>query len=153
MPKVNSSRAAFTLIEVMVAVMIVSVVIAALLQMRGTTSHQFFGIKQSMQTNQYSSFLLSLGGKYGFEESRMDMNRLVEEFDLQSDLRRRLKAIKVEVDYEVLETLDTSEFDIVADEDEELSAENGSSGIVFELGRTTMKTEHFTNSLIRIQVQ
>ena len=154
MPKGNSLRAAFTLIEVMVAVMIVSVVIAALLQMRGNTSHQFIGIKKSLKTDQYSSFLLALNTKYGFEKSRMDMNRLAEDFDLESNLRRRLKAIKVEIDYEVLETLDTSEFDEVEESDgEEISAENGTSGIVFELGKTTMKTKEFTNSLIRIKIQ
>jgi len=153
MPRVHSSKTAFTLIEVMVAVMIVSVVIAALLQMRGNTSHQFFGIKKSLKTDQYSSFLLALKGKYGFEESRMDMSRLVEDFDLESDLRRKLKAIKVEVDYDVLETIDTSEFDEVVENEEDATTESGNSGIVFELGKTTMKTKEFTNSLIRIQIQ
>jgi len=153
MPKANSSRTAFTLIEVMVAVMIVSVVIAALLQMRGNTSHQFFGIKKSLKTDQYSSFLLALKGKYGFEESSMDMNRLLEGFDLESDLRRKLKAIKLKVDYDILETLDTSEFDELVEEDEDTTTESGNSGLIFEIGKTTMKTKQFTNSLIRIQIQ
>ena len=137
--------------EVMVAVMIVSVVIAALLQMRGDTTHKFFGIKEMMKTNQYNSFLLSHGDKYGFEKSRMDMSRLVEDFDVESDLRRKLKAIKVELDYEELSTVDTSEYvDGQENENEEIT---GSSGIVFEIGKTLLKTEEFSGSLIRIKIQ
>jgi len=137
--------------EVMVAVMIVSVVIAALLQMRGDTTHKFFGIKEMMKTNQYNSFLLSHGDKYGFEKSRMDMHRLVEDFDLESDLRRKLKAIKVELDYEELSVIDTSEYeDNTEDEDAEIT---GSSGIIFEIGKTILKTEEFSSSLIRIKIQ
>ena len=69
MPK----RRAFTLMEVMVAVVIVSVVIAALLQMQGNTHHKLFGIKEMIKTNQYNSFLLSLSDKYGFESSKINM--------------------------------------------------------------------------------
>jgi len=151
MPKRHTIRSAFTLIEVMVAVMIVSVVIAALLQMRGNTTHKFFGIKEMMKTNQYNSFLLSHGDKYGFEKSRMDMYRLADDFDLESELRRKLKAIKVELDYEELSVIDTSEYeDNTEDEDAEIS---GSSGIVFEIGKTILTTEEFSGSLIRIKIQ
>ena len=150
MPKRHTIHSAFTLIEVMVAVMIVSVVIAALLQMRGDTTQKFFGIKKMMSTNQYNSFLLS-NAQYGFEKSRMDMYRLVDDFDLESDLRRKLKAIKVELDYEELSVIDTSEYeDNTDDEDAEIT---GSSGIIFEIGKTVLKTEEFTGSLIRIKIQ
>jgi prepilin-type N-terminal cleavage/methylation domain-containing protein len=137
-------RSAFTLIEVMVAVMIVSVVIAALLQMQGETTHKFFGIKKMMQTNQYNSFLIAQNGKYGFEKSNMDMSRLVEDFDLESTLRRKLKALKVELLYDELKTVDTSEFD----------DSNGSgSGLVFEIGDTSIKTESFRLHLMRVRTQ
>ena len=159
MPKRHFYRRGFTLIEVMVAVMIVSVVIAALLQMQGDTTHKFFGIKKMMKTNQYNSFLLSHGDKYGFEKSSMDMSRLVEDFDLESDLRRRLKDIKVELDYEELETIDMSEYEDSGEDEEnsDLDNEGGEnmnpSSIVFEIGKTILKTEKFTTSLIRIKIQ
>lgn len=153
MPKRHFYREGFTLIEVMVAVMIVSVVIAALLQMQGNTTHKFFGIKEMMKTNQYNSFLLSHGDKYGFEKSNMDMSRLVEDFDVESDLRRKLKAIKVELDYEELATIDTSEYDDSGDNENEDAEITGSSGIIFEIGRTVLKTEEFTGSLIRVKIQ
>jgi len=139
-------RTAFTLIEVMVAVMIVSVVIAALLQMRGETAHKFLGIKKMLQTNQYNSLLIAQNSKYGFEKSNMDMNRLVEDFDLESNLRRKLKSIKVELGYEELKTVDTSEF-------EESDQGSSGSGLVFEIGDTSIKTENFTLHMMRVRVQ
>jgi len=146
MPK----RKAFTLIEVMVAVMIVSVVIAALLQMQGSTTTKFFGIKKMMQTNQYNSFLLSLGDKYGFEKSQMDMNRLVENFDLEDNLRRRLKSMRVELNYKEIKSIDTSKFEESSDDEKEQST---STGTVFEIGKTILKTDDFTLQLMRVRIQ
>ncbi len=154
MPKRGVSKNAFTLIEVMVAVMIVSVVIAALLQMRGDTSHKFIGIKKMMQTNQYNSFLLSQNDKYGFEESNIDLYRLVGNFDLESNLRRRLKAIKLQVDYEELDTIDTAEFDDTAKAtDDGEKVQSDTTGIVFEIGKSILKADHFSTSLIRVRIQ
>lgn len=149
-----TKRHAFTLIEVMVAVMIVSVVIAALLQMRGNTSNQFMQIKKMAHTNQYNSFLLSLDGKYGFEKSNIDMKRLVEDFDLESDLRRKLSAMKVSLDYETLSVIDTNEF-TNQDNSESQEDENssGNSGIIFEIGKTVLKSKDFTTQLLRIKLQ
>ena len=137
---------AFTLIEVMVAVMIVSVVIAALLQMRGETTHKFFGIKKMMQTNQYNSFLIGQGDKYGFEKSSMNLNRLVENFDLESDLRRELKSQKVSLLYEKLKSVDTSEYDGE-------NSEKSSSGTVFEIGKSTIEADDFRVNMIRVRAE
>lgn len=154
MPKRRASKNAFTLIEVMVAVMIVSVVIAALLQMRGDTSNKFIGIKKMMQTNQYNSFLLSQSDKYGFEESNIDLYRLVDDFDLESDLRRRLKSIKLKVDYEELDTIDTAEFDDSAKPSEDgEEVQTDTTGIVFEIGKSILKADNFSTNLMRVRIQ
>lgn len=134
--------------EVIVAVVIVSVVIAALLQMQGNTNHKLFNIKEMMKTNQYNSFLLSLSDKYGFESSKMDMKRLVDEFELESDLRRRLKGMKLELDYEELTTIDTSELDASSDLNE-----TSNTSLIFEIGKTTLKTKDFTTQVIRVKIQ
>ena len=126
--------------------MIVSVVIAALLVMRGNITHKYFTLKEMMQTNQYSSFLLATQSKYGFEKSNIDMKRLVDGFELESDLRRKLSAMKVKLDYEVLDVIDTNEFG-----DEEPDATGG--GIVFEIGKSIMNTEKFSSHLIRVKIQ
>jgi len=148
------SRSAFTLIEVIVAVMIVSVVIASLLQMRGNTTHKLLSIQEMIRTNQYSSFLLTLGDKYGFERSHISMNQLVDDFDLESDLRRKLKTMKVEIDYEELETIDTSDFEETAEEEDFTDEEQeGSTGIVFEIGKTKLKSDDISLQLIRVRIQ
>jgi len=150
MPKRQLNRRGFTLIEVMVAVMIVSVVIAALLQMQGSTIDKFFGIKNMMKTNQYSSLLLSQREKYGFEKSHLSMYQLVEDFDLESDLRRRLKRDRLSLDYKELATYDTSEYNDTTDENSETT---GSLGVVFEIGKTIFKIKDDSHSFIRIKIQ
>lgn len=154
MPKHGVSKNAFTLIEVMVSVMIVSVVIAALLKMQGNTSHKFITLKKMMQTDQYSSFLLSQSDKYGFEESDIDLYRLVDDFDLESDLRRRLKATKLKVNYKELDTIDTAKFDESAKPREEgEEVQKDTTGIVFEIGKSILKAENFSTNLIRVRVE
>lgn len=147
MPKVKKLRSGFTLIEVMVAVMIVSVVIAALLQMQGDASNKFLEIKKMVGNAQYNSFLLENSENYSFEKSSTDMNTLLEEFDLESDLRRRLKSIKVKLDYEELNVMDTSE--IQESEEEVIST----SSVIFEIGKTKLQTEEFSSDLVRIRIQ
>lgn len=131
--------------EVMVAVMIVSVVIAALLQMRGDSSNKFMNIKKMLDTTQYDSFLLANDDKYGFERSSLDMKRLVDDFQVESDLRRKLSNKKVKIFYEKLQIIDTSEFN--SDE------QNSSTGIIFEIGKSILQVENESSSLIRIRVQ
>ena len=151
MPKRQLGRNAFTLIEVMVAVMIVSVVIAALLQMKGNTNHKFIQLKKIVTENQYNTFLISVDDKYSFETSNIDLYRLVDNFDLENDLRRKLKSIKTKVSYEKLDVLDTGNFKDDSEEDEE--GENGGIDIIFEIGKTSLKSEEFSLSLMRVKIQ
>ena len=130
-----SKKSGFTLIEVMVAVMIVSVVVAALWQMRGDATQKFMFIKKMQITNQYATFLLGNSDKYGFEKSSISMRNLVDDFDLDSDLRRRLKAIKVNVTYDVISSLDDND------------------SMILEVGKTTMELEQTKLSLIRMRLQ
>ncbi len=153
MPKSKRSRSAFTLIEVMVAVMIVSVVIGALFSMQGNITHKYFSAQEMMRTNQYSSFLLSGDDTYGFDKSNIDMKRLVDEFELESDLRRKLSAIKVNLDYEELSTIDTNELDADTQTTDTTQEVSGGAGVVFEIGKTILKTDAFTSSLIRVRIQ
>jgi len=149
MPKRQLTRKAFTLIEVMVAVMIVSVVIAALLQMQGNTNHKLLQLKKSIKDNQYNSFLISEANRYGFDSSNINLYRLVEKFDLESDLRRHLKATKIKVSYEILDVLDSNDFDDESDDEEE----NSGNGIILEIGKTDLKSDKFALSLLRVKLQ
>jgi len=154
MPKRQLGRNAFTLIEVMVAVMIVSVVIAALLQMKGNTNHKFIQLKKIVTENQYNTFLISVDDKYSFETSNIDLDRLVDNFDLENDLRRKLKSIKTKVSYEKLDVYDSGDLSDDSEEYEEgEEGENGGIDIIFEIGKTSLKSEDFSLSLMRVKIQ
>jgi prepilin-type N-terminal cleavage/methylation domain-containing protein len=130
-----SKKRGFTLIEVMVAVMIVSVVIAALWQMRGDASTKFSTLQKMQTLNPYATFLLANSDKYGFEKSTTNMKSLVDDFDLESDLRRQLKNIKVHIRYDILNNLDSND------------------SMMLEIGTTTMELDKGTISLIRMRLQ
>ena len=123
----------------MVAVMIVSVVIAALLEMRGNISHKIFGLEKITQVSQYDTFLLGQN-KYGLEKSNTNMKTLAENFELESDLRRKLSAIKLHIKYEKIKVIDTSEY------------ADGAS-LIFEIGKTKLSSDTYSSSLVRILYQ
>ncbi len=139
MPK----RKAFTLIEVMVAVMIVSVVIAALLQMQGNTHQQFFQFKKILSQNAYTSFMVGIDDKYGYEKSHTNLQQLVDEFDLERPLRRKLQQIVIDIDYTKERVIDTSE----ETETEQVTP------IIFEIGTTQLHSKVFSTQLQRIKIQ
>ncbi len=140
---------AFTLIEVLVAVMIISVVIMALIQMYANNTHIFSSLKQQTKINQYSSLLIA-NDEYGFEKKSININDLLGEFDLQDDLRRELKNIKVEIIYKELEQIDMSEQDI---NDENAKDIEVNSNMIIEIGQSIIKTNESSTSLLRLRVQ
>ncbi len=137
----------------MVAVVIISIVITALLQMMGNSTNIFSKIKTDSDTGQYISLLLD-SKDYGFENKRIGLDRLTETFELDRDLQRRLKNMKAKVIYTELQTIDMSEFDEESDEQESDDAkEEVSSALVFEIGKTTLKFKQSSSSLIRLRLQ
>ncbi|MEA2100519.1 MAG: prepilin-type N-terminal cleavage/methylation domain-containing protein [Campylobacterota bacterium] len=155
----NKGRYAFTLIEVMVAVVIISTVIMALLTMSGNNTHLFSSFKNQIKINQYASFFIS-NTDYGLENEDVTLDKLVSEFDLETDLRRELKSIKVDVNYQVIEQIDMSEFEESDDEIEEKyddsmeeEEENVNSSLIIEIGKTVLRVHDSSVSLLRIQVQ
>jgi hypothetical protein len=122
----------------MIAVMIISVVIAAILQMRGNSNFMYEQIDQNAKMNQYLSFFLS-NPDFGFERKSTSVKNLCDEFELDSELRREFSSIKLNIDYKQLDVLDTSEFD-----------EN--SQLVIETGRSIIGTKESSASLLRIRI-
>jgi len=127
------SKKAFTLIEVMIAVMIVSVVIAALFKLQGDTNHLFKEIQKNQKESSYATFLL-WNRTYGFNKSNLNLYRLVDNFDLDDDLRRELKNIKAEIIYTKQENLEVDD-------------------LTFEIGTTRLHTQDFDLSFKRIQLR
>jgi len=130
-----SKKDGFTLIEVMVAVMIVSVVVAALWQMRGDATQKFLFLEKMQKSNEYATFLLGNAQKYGFDKSTISMRNLLDDFDLESDIRRKLKEIKVTLSYEVIDAIDDND------------------SMVLEVGQTTMDFEDTHLSMVRMRLQ
>jgi len=126
--------------EVMVAVMIISVVIMALLEMQGNTTQIFSKVGNTLKLNQYTSLFIS-NKDYGFENKSVDLDDLLSEFKVENELRRELKTIKVKVDYQELKRFDMSEI------------EEGSSNMVFELGKTTLNVDDSFASIVRFRIQ
>ena len=143
-----NSKEAFTLIEVMVAVMIVSVVILALIQMYANNIHVFLSLQKQTKTNQYSSFIIG-SEQFGLENKSTGLDELVRDFDLHDDLRQKLKEIKVELLYTELDTIDLSE----SNSEDTSSDTQSASTIVLEVGRSILKTENASSSLLRLKIQ
>lgn len=120
--------------------MIISVVIMALLEMQGNTTHIFSRLGNTLKINQYTSLFIS-NNDYGFEKNSVDLDDLLSEFKVEDELRRELKTIKVKVDYKELKRIDMSEI------------EEGSSSMVFELGETSLDIDDSSASLMRFRIQ
>ncbi|WP_428738050.1 PulJ/GspJ family protein [Sulfurimonas sp.] len=131
----RKKRNAFTLLEVMIAVLIVSVVIAAMFQVKGDANTKLFWLQDSINETQYNTFLLGNSAKYGFDKSNISLNELVSEFDLENDLRRELKDIKVSVTYEEENAIETP------------------TGSVLEIGKTKIESKNFSSSMLRVKIQ
>ncbi len=147
-------REGFTLIEVMVAVMIISVVVAALLQLQSNNTYTFSKLQKMQKNLQFVSLLQ--GSKYGFENESLSLDRTVERFDLDDDLRRELKRIEAKVLYQKLDTIDTKEFDQEISQDmqeDEDSAQNDQNPMSIEIGRTVLQLPFGSASIMRIRIQ
>ncbi|MBE0513717.1 prepilin-type N-terminal cleavage/methylation domain-containing protein [Sulfurimonas sp.] len=119
----RAQRGGFTLLEVMIAVMILSVVIMALLQMYANGAHIFKSVNMKSQTNQYISFLVA-NKKYGFKNDTFSLDKLVDEFEIEDELRRELRDIKVELLFDGIKNSVSS------------------SSTEFEMGRVVLKSSN-----------
>jgi prepilin-type N-terminal cleavage/methylation domain-containing protein len=81
-------RRAFTLIEVIVAVMLISVVITALLQLYANNSRYFDRFRTSGADALSATLLLGVDEQ---ESERIRLGRLCEGFELDDELRQALK--------------------------------------------------------------
>ena len=143
-------RKAFTLIEVMIAVVIISIVIMALIQMFANNTHIFASLSAKSKINSYISLFIA-NDDYGLRDKELDLYDLVSDFKLESELRQELRDTKVEIIYKDLDSIDMREFEEDTQEDKESEAQVN-SGLVFEIGRITLKIKDSSTSLLRISL-
>jgi len=151
---------AFTLIEVLVAVMIISVVISALLQLFATNAHTFSSVEAKIHHTNRTSLIL--GNKlYGYEKKKVDLAELVKDFNIDDDLRRKLKNEKIEIIYTEVTSID---FDDAAEsiseneqlqegEDEEAVTDASAATTSMEIGKTTVKLNGESSAFLRVKLQ
>lgn len=135
----KSIRKAFTLLEVMISVVIISVVILALYEIRGNSNLIFFKIDNSSKVSQYLSLLIDQEN-YGFERKTTSIKNLTTEFDLDFDLRREFSNTKMNIKYIELESIDMKDYD-------------EGSEMIFEIGTTNIKINDNSASFLRIKLQ
>ncbi|MBL0703800.1 MAG: prepilin-type N-terminal cleavage/methylation domain-containing protein [Sulfurospirillum sp.] len=146
----SKGRKSFTLIEVITAVMIISIVITALLQMRGNSAHMYLKLKDKIAINQYISFFIS-NPDYGFEDDSVDIYDLLENFVIEDDLRRELKNMKATIEYEKLKELGMNTgIDTDTDTDVEIDVDLEE---MLEIGKTKFKIDNSSNVFLRLKVK
>jgi len=156
----RKGRTAFTLIEVMIAVVIISIVIMALLELFANNTHIFSTLEKQNRSNQSLSYLMN-NQDYGFEDDKLTLYDLLADFDVENDLRMKLKSTKIEIVYQELDSIDMAEYDPSEDEDNPINdeeidqreQEKGSSSLIFEIGKSVIKSEDSSASMIRIRIQ
>ena len=156
MPKLSRG---FTLLEVLVAVMIIAVVIGSLIELFANNSSTFTSVHQKILHTNTTSVLLG-NEIYGYEKAKTDLAELVKDFNIDDDLRRQLKNIKVEILYNEVTRIDFGEAaESIAGLD---SSENGGDTLVqeatdavtaLEVGRTTLKINDHSSSFLRVKLQ
>ncbi len=133
------NRAAFTLLEVMISVMIISVVILALFEMRANSNLMFFKIEDKSKANQSLSFFIRQKD-FGFENKKTSMKNLITDFELNSELAKEFSDTKVDIKYIELESIDMKDYD-------------EGNEMIFEIGSTNIKINKRSASFMRIKLQ
>lgn len=129
----------------MVAVMIISVVILALLEMFANNTHIFSQLTKQAKINQYASLFLA-NPDYGFETKSVSLDDLVSDFKVNDALSSELKNSKVEIVYQKVKQIDMSEY-------QEKEKETVNSNMIFEIGKTVLKTDNSSIALLRLRVK
>lgn len=154
MPKLSRG---FTLLEVLIAVMIIAVVIGSLIQLFADNSRTFTSVHQKILHANITTLLVG-NMIYGYEDKKTDLAELVKDFNIDDDLRRKLKAVKAEIIYRDVTTIDFNEAaETIAQEQssggETLVTEAGEASNTLEIGRTTLKIDTQSSSFLRIKFQ
>lgn len=134
-------KKAFTLIEVMVAVMIISVVIMAMIRMYSNNTYLFSSYKNHASVSQYSTFLIA-NDAYGFENKDITLNDLLQDFALDDNLRREMKSKKAQIKYQILRNVDLSE-----------EANASATQLSLEVGSDILKVGNESVATLRLRLQ
>lgn len=150
-------RKAFTLVEVLIAVVIISIVIAAQLQLFSNNGKLF----ERMRTKIDNALLLTLilgDDTVGFEDSKLFLDELVKPFNVDDALRQRLKAQNSELFYQEVKRIEAGDVaeqgdDTVSDEEAAQNEEKGQNSAALVIGKSILRSEGGSSAVLRIELQ
>lgn len=146
-------RKGFTLIEVMVAVVIISLVIGVLLQLFSNNTRLFSSMRGHSELCMRSSLLIG-NIQYGYENEKVSLADLVQDFDIDDTLRQKLKKYKAKITYSTVKELDTRKKEI--DDIVEPYIGNNDEGLkerAMEIGRSSFEMDEFQTAYLRLKMQ
>jgi len=150
-------RKAFTLVEVLIAVVIISIVIAAQLQLFSNNGKLF----ERMRTKIDNALLLTLilgDDTVGFEDSKLFLDELVKPFNVDDALRQRLKAQNSELFYQEVKRIEAGDVaeqgdDTVSDEEAVQNEEKGQNSAALIIGKSILRSKGGSSAVLRIELQ
>ncbi|SFV75497.1 hypothetical protein MNB_SM-3-52 [hydrothermal vent metagenome] len=151
----KTKKGGFTLIEVMIAVMIISIVIMALIKISANNTHLFSHISQKISLNQYATFFID-NKKFGLQKDSTTLYELVKNFDIEDDLRKQLKNQKISLLYQITDTIDLGQFDDTKEKNDDFQTEEDKkvkSDMVFEIGKIVLKTKKSSVGYLRLSIK
>ena len=146
-------RKGFTLIEVMIAVMIISIVIGVLLQLFSNNTTLFSSMRGHSELCMRSSLLIG-NQKYGYENEKVTLADLVQDFDIDDDLRRKLKKLEAKITYTPVQQLDAVKEKV--DETVESYMDENTESLQessMEIGRSSFQMDQFQTAYLRLKLQ
>ena len=133
--------------------MIITVVIGGMLQLF-SNNNRFFLTMDSKIDMAYNASLLLGVKESDFESRGISLDDLVRDFNVDDDLRRMLKEVKVTVEYREVMRLDSAdleaEAEAMADEPDSLGTETAETGL--EVGRMSMHYNGLSSSFLRLKL-
>lgn len=146
-------RKGFTLLEVMISVMIISLVIGVLLQLYSNNTRLFSSMRGHSELCMRSSLLIG-NDAYGYENKTVNLAELVRDFKINDDLRQKLKKYKAKITYNQVKELsqETQKIDKAVDP---YLVENmeGLKERSMEIGRSSFEMDEFQTAYLRLKLQ
>jgi len=150
---VYGMRKGFTLLEVMISVMIISLVIGVLLQLYSNNTRLFSSMRGHSELCMRSSLLIG-NSEYGYENKKVNLAQLVREFNINDALRQKLKKYEAKITYTHVKELNEGIQKIDATVEHLISeSEEGLKKHSMEIGRSSFEMDEFQTAYLRLKLQ
>ena len=146
-------RKGFSLLEVMISVMIITLVIGVLLQLYSNNTRLFSSMRGHSELCMRSSLLIG-NSEYGYEDKEVSLAELVHNFNVDDDLRQKLKKYKAKVTYTPVKELNTKQTRTDEELDPYITEESqGLKERSMEIGRSSFEMDEFQTAYLRLKLR